>query len=118
MLVSDFHYELPQELIAQEPLPDRAGSRLLHVDCTSGLSRSCQLRDLRFRDFSELLRPSDLVLFNNTRVFPARLYGRRGGVRSQAVSPRNPASRHFLQGSIEVLLTRQMQHNPNEWECL
>jgi S-adenosylmethionine:tRNA ribosyltransferase-isomerase len=118
MLVSDFHYELPQELIAQEPLPDRAGSRLLHVDCTSGASRSCQLRDLRFRDFPELLRPSDLVVFNNTRVFPARLYGRRGGVRSQAVSPRNPASRHFLQGSIEVLLTRQIQHNPNEWECL
>jgi len=118
MLVSDFHYELPQELVAQEPLADRAGSRLLHVDCTSGLSRSCQLRDLKFRDFPELLRPSDLVAFNNTRVFPARLYGRRSGVRSQPVSPRNPASRDFLQGNIEVLLTRQLQHNPNEWECL
>ena len=118
VLASDFHYELPEELIGQEPLPDRASSRLLHVDCTSDLSQSCQLHDRQFRDFPELLRPSDLVVFNNTRVFPARLYGRRGGVRSQPVSHRNPASRDFLQGRIEVLLTRQLQRDPNEWECL
>ncbi len=118
VLVSEFHYELPEELIAQEPLPDRAASRLLHVDCTSDLSQSCQLHDRQFRDFPELLRPSDLVVFNNTRVFPARLYGRRGGVRSRPVSPGNPASRDFLQGRIEVLLTRQLQRDPNEWECL
>ena len=128
MLVSDFHYELPEELIAQEPLADRAGSRLLHLQCGAGerVARErapgqldcCQLYDRQFRDFPELLRPSDLVVFNNTRVFPARLYGRRGGVRSQAVSPRNPASRNFLQGRIEVLLTRQLQRDPNEWECL
>ena len=73
MLVSDFHYELPEELIAQEPLADRAGSRLLHVE-------SGALEDRRFREFPELLRSGDLVVFNNTRVFPARLYGRRGGV--------------------------------------
>ena len=128
MLVSDFHYELPEELIAQEPLADRAGSRLLHLQCGAGerVARErapgqldcCQLYDRQFRDFPELLRPSDLVVFNNTRVFPARLFGRRGGVRSQAVSPRNPASRNFLQGRIEVLLTRQLQRDPNEWECL
>ncbi len=110
-MVSDFHYELPEELIAQEPLADRAGSRLLHV-------RSGSLEDRRFREFPELLRADDLVVFNNTRVFPARLYGRRGGLKSQAVSERNPAAREFLQGRIEVLLTKQLQQEPNEWECL
>jgi S-adenosylmethionine:tRNA ribosyltransferase-isomerase len=118
VLVSDFHYELPEELIAQEPVADRAASRLLHVDCAAGQLPGCRLEDRQFRDFPELLRTSDLVVFNNTRVFPARLYGRRGGLRSQAVSARNPAARDFLQGRVEVLLTRQLQQNPNEWECL
>ena len=116
VLVSEFHYELPEELIAQQPLADRAGSRLLHV--CSGAERAGQLEDRQFREFPELLRPSDLVVFNNTRVFPARLYGRRGGLRAQAVSAHNPASREFLRGRIEVLLTRQLQQEPNEWECL
>jgi S-adenosylmethionine:tRNA ribosyltransferase-isomerase len=116
VLVSDFHYELPEELIAQEPLADRAGSRLLHVQ-SSG-EEACRIEDRRFCDFPEILRPSDLVVFNNTRVFPARLYGRRGGLKSQAVSKRNPAARDFLHGRIEVLLTRHLQQEPNEWECL
>ncbi len=113
VLVSDFHYELPEELIAQEPLADRAGARMLHVDSSTGT-----FEDRQFREFPDLLRPGDLVVFNNTRVFPARLYGRRSGVRSQPVSGRNPAARDFLQGRIEVLLTRQLQPEPNEWECL
>jgi len=113
VLVSDFHYDLPEELIAQQPLPDRAASRLLYLSPTSGM-----LQDLQFRDFPNLLRPSDLVVFNNTRVFPARLYGRRGGLKSQVLSPQNPAARDFLRGRIEVLLTRQLQTDPNEWECL
>lgn len=113
MLVSDFVYRLPEELIAQEPLADRAASRLLHLRAESG-----QFEDRQFRDFPDLLRPGDLVVFNNTRVFPARLYGRRSGMRAQAVSRRNPASREFLQGQIEVLLTKQLQQDPNEWECL
>jgi S-adenosylmethionine:tRNA ribosyltransferase-isomerase len=113
VLVSDFHYHLPGELIAQEPLADRAASRLLRLDSTTG-----QFEDRLFRELPELLRPNDLVIFNNTRVFPARLYGRRAGLRSQGVSPRNPAARNFLQGRIEVLLTRQVGHEPNEWECL
>jgi S-adenosylmethionine:tRNA ribosyltransferase-isomerase len=113
VLVSDFHYELPEELIAQEPLADRAGSRLLHLD-----SSGTTLEDRQFREFPDLLRSDDLVVFNNTRVFPARLYGRRGGLKSQAVSPRNPAAREFLHGRIEVLLTKQLQREPNEWECL
>src|SRR5579864_3438256 len=122
MLVSDFHYELPEELIAQQPLADRAGSRLLHVQCGAGQRAEnllgCRFDDRQFRDFPDLLRSSDLVVFNNTRVFPARLYGRRAGLRSQPVSERNPASRDFLHGRIEVLLTRQLQRDPNEWDCL
>ena len=113
MLVSDFHYDLPEELIAQQPLPDRAASRLLHVSAATGA-----FEDRQFRDFPNLLRPNDLIVFNNTRVFPARLYGRRGGLKSQVLSPHNPASRDFLRGRIEVLLTRQLQTDPNDWECL
>jgi len=113
VLVSDFHYDLPEELIAQEPLPDRAASRLLRLSRSTG-----ELEDRGFRDLPELLSPDDLVVFNNTRVFPARLYGRRGGLRPQTLSPRNPATREFLHGQIEVLLTRHLQQDSNEWECL
>src|SRR5947209_8072402 len=77
-----------------------------------------QLMDRQFREFPDVLRADDLVVFNNTKVFPARLYGRRSGVRAQAVSAQNPAARDFLRGKIEVLLTRQLQEEPNEWECL
>lgn len=113
MLVSDFNYDLPQELIAKEPLSDRSASRLLHLSSASG-----HFEDRYFRDFPDLLRPGDLVVFNNTRVFPARLFGRRGGLNAQALSPDNPASRDFLKGRVEVLLTRQLRQEPNEWECL
>jgi S-adenosylmethionine:tRNA ribosyltransferase-isomerase len=113
VLVSEFDYRLPEELIAQEPLAEREASRMLRLDRHSG-----DIQDLSFRDFPELLHPGDLVVFNNTRVFPARLYGRRSGSKSQPLSMRNPASRDFLQGRIEVLLTRQLSQEPNEWECL
>ena len=113
VLVSDFEYLLPEELIAQEPLADRAASRLLHLNRSTP-----ELDDRQFRDFPELLKPDDLVVFNNTRVFPARLYGHRGGANAQPVSPANPASRDYLRGTIEVLLTRQLSVEPNEWECL
>ena len=113
MLVSEFNYQLPPELIAQEPLPDRAASRLLRLSRHSG-----QLHDGQFRDFPDLLRADDLIVFNNTRVVPARLYARRSGAKSQAVSAQNPAARDFLKGRVEVLLTRQLSREPNEWECL
>ena len=113
MLVSEFNYQLPPELIAQEPLTDRAASRLLQMNRSTG-----SFRDLWFRDFPDLLRPNDLVVFNNTRVFPARLYGRRSGARVQLLSSQNPAVRDFLKGRVEVLLTRQVSSEPNEWECL
>jgi S-adenosylmethionine:tRNA ribosyltransferase-isomerase len=113
VLVSDFQYDLPRELIAQEPLADRAGSRMLHLSYASG-----KWRDRAFREFPDLLRAGDVVVVNNTRVFPARLYGRRSGERAHPLSPHNPASREFLRGRVEVLLTRQVSTDPNEWECL
>jgi S-adenosylmethionine:tRNA ribosyltransferase-isomerase len=113
MLVSDFHYELPPESIAQDPLPDRASSRLLHL-----IRKNAAWQDRAFRDFPDLLRPDDLLVLNNTRVFPARLYGHRSGERAQSLSPQNPAARDFLLGRVEVLLTHQISEDPNEWECL
>jgi S-adenosylmethionine:tRNA ribosyltransferase-isomerase len=117
MLVSDFQYDLPPDRIAQEPLADRAGSRLLHLNRLSN-DRLGSWQDRRFREFPDLLRSDDLLVVNNTRVFPARLYGHRSGQRAQPLSPHNPAARDFLRGRIEVLLTRQVADDPNEWGCL
>jgi S-adenosylmethionine:tRNA ribosyltransferase-isomerase len=111
VLVSDFDYALPPELIAQEPLADRAASRMLHLERASGA-----WRDRGFRELPELLRPDDLLVMNNTRVFPARLYGHRSGAHAQPVSPHNPAAKEFLRGRIEVLLTRQT--GEREWQAL
>jgi S-adenosylmethionine:tRNA ribosyltransferase-isomerase len=111
--VSEFNYDLPENLVAAEALLDRSASRLLHVDRNSG-----KVRDLQFRDFPDLLRPDDLLVFNNTKVFPARLYGRRAGRKAQPLSRRNPASRDFLKGQVEVLLTKQISQQPTDWECL
>ncbi len=113
MLVSEFNYSLPAELIAQKPLADRAASRLLHLGAGSATPI-----DRSFREFPHLLRSDDLVVFNNTRVFPARLYARRSGAKAQPLSSRNPAARQFLKGRIEVLLTRQLSPEPDQWECL
>src|SRR5271157_1989846 len=113
MLVSDFQYDLPPERIAQEPLADRSGSRLLHLH-----RRDQSWQDRSFREFPDLLRSGDLLVVNNTRVFRARLFGHRSGQRAQPVSSQNRAARDFLRGRIEVLLTRQVAEDPNEWECL
>ena len=111
MLVSEFNFQLPEELIAQEPLADRAASRMLHVQRDTG-----EIRDRLFREFPELLREGDLVVFNNTKVFPARLYGHRSGAHAQPVSPRNPAGKEFLQGKCEALLVKQV--GERDWEAL
>ena len=84
MKVADFHYELPEELIAHRPTAQRTGSRLLVMGRESG-----ELRHLRFTDFPKLLDPEDLLVFNNTRVIPARLYGHKASG-----------------GKVEVLLER------------
>ncbi|MBK1694423.1 tRNA preQ1(34) S-adenosylmethionine ribosyltransferase-isomerase QueA [Chromatium weissei] len=85
---SDFHYHLPPELIAQHPPPERGGSRLLVVD-NSLQSSTSPLRDLQFADLPQLLRPNDLLVFNNTRVMRARLFGRK-----------------FTGGRVELLIER------------
>ena len=72
MKKSDFHYDLPVELIAQQPLPQRSASRLLVVDPATQ-----HLADRQFADVVEYLRAGDLLIFNDTRVLPARLYARK-----------------------------------------
>jgi len=111
VLVSDFDFHLPEELIAQEALADRSSSRMLHLSRSTG-----KFEDRKFIEFPSLLRSGDLLVLNSSRVFPARLYGRRAGLHAQPLSPRNPASRDFLHGRVEVMLTRQM--GPLEWQAL
>src|SRR3974377_1402804 len=72
--VSDFHFDLPESLIAQEPAPGRADSRMLHLD-----RNTPRWQDRSFHDLPSLLRPDDLLVLNNNGVFPERLYGRRPG---------------------------------------
>lgn len=109
--VSDFDYHLPEELIAQEPLADRAAARMLHL-----VRGSESLTDRNFRDLAGLLRAGDLLVFNDTRVIPARLFGHRSGARTQPISPNNPAAKEYLTGKVELLLTRQLA--PGEWRGL
>jgi len=133
VLVSDFDFHLPAELIAQYPAPERAASRLLHLRCsvqkissghtpddsildTAFLNQS--IEDLHFRDLPRLLRPTDLLVFNDTKVLPARLFGRRSGQKAQPLSPANPASREFLKGRVEVLLTRRLPGPEETWQAL
>jgi S-adenosylmethionine:tRNA ribosyltransferase-isomerase len=72
MLLSEFDYELPPELIAQHPVPQRSARRLLHLDARTGA-----IRDLQFTDFPELVDARDVVVLNDTRVVKARLAGRK-----------------------------------------
>lgn len=72
MLVSDFHFDLPDELIARYPTAERSASRLLHLNGETG-----KFADQQFIDLYDHLNEGDLLIFNNTRVIPARLYGRK-----------------------------------------
>jgi S-adenosylmethionine:tRNA ribosyltransferase-isomerase len=103
MLVSDFNYDLPERLIAQEPASRRDSSRLLVVDRTTG-----ELADSVFTQLPEHLRAGDLLVLNNTRVFPARLIGRR-----LRVTPRGAT---ILGGRVEVFLVSRLE--PLVWEAL
>jgi len=109
MRLDELDYVLPPELIAQRPLPQRDSSRLL------GLSRQTgAIEDHHFASFPNLLRGDELLILNNARVIPARLFGHRTGVHSQ---PPSRASRaEHLTGNIEVLLTKQVE--PDTWEAL
>jgi S-adenosylmethionine:tRNA ribosyltransferase-isomerase len=99
LTLDDFDFELPDGLIAQQPLPERAASRLLHV------TEEC-LRDLVFADIARLLAPSDLLVFNDTRVIKARLLGRKpSGGRVEALVER------ILEPNLALALVRT-SHRP------
>ncbi len=104
MLVSDFHFDLPEELIAQHPPAIRGSSRMLCVDRRTGA-----LQDDHFRNLPAHLRAGDLLILNDSRVLPARLYAHRAGLHTQSKSP-------APSGRIEVLLTQQLA--PYEWSAL
>jgi S-adenosylmethionine:tRNA ribosyltransferase-isomerase len=97
MLVSDFHFDLPEELIAQHPPAQRGSSRMLVLNRATGA-----LCDDLFANLPQLLQPGDLLVLNDSRVLPARLFAARAGARTQAGSPQ-PS------GLIEVLLTEQIE---------
>jgi S-adenosylmethionine:tRNA ribosyltransferase-isomerase len=89
---SDFSYQLPTELIAQRPEAERSASRLLHIDGRAG-----QWFDRQFRDLPSLLKPNDLLVFNDTRVIPARVFGAKPtGGRVEIMLERILAGRNIL----------------------
>jgi S-adenosylmethionine:tRNA ribosyltransferase-isomerase len=93
--LSDFDFELPHELIAQEPLAERAGARMLVVDRAAGT-----FRDAQFRDFPSYISPGDCLVLNDTRVFPSRLLGTREG----------------SGGAVEIFLTKHL--GAHQWLAL
>ncbi|HEV2350271.1 MAG TPA: tRNA preQ1(34) S-adenosylmethionine ribosyltransferase-isomerase QueA [Terriglobia bacterium] len=101
MHLDEFEYTLPTELIAQQPLAERDASRLMLLGRVDGT-----MEDKSFRELPQILLPGDLLVFNNTKVIPARLLGRRRGTRSQLIGKNNPAVRDFLSAEIELFLTR------------
>src|SRR5947209_19216881 len=109
MRLDELDYHLPAEQIAQQPLDRRDASRLLLLNRPSGA-----FEDRQFAEFPELLTGNELVVLNNARVIPARLFGRRAGVRSEKPS-RSTRAEH-LTGKVEVLLTRQV--GDDAWEAL
>jgi S-adenosylmethionine:tRNA ribosyltransferase-isomerase len=102
--VTDFNFDLPEELIAQSPPAIRGSSRMLVLDRATGSHH-----DNFFRNLPEILRPGDLLILNDSRVIPARLYATRAGLHTQHNSP-DPT------GRIEVLLTQQLAEN--DWTAL
>jgi S-adenosylmethionine:tRNA ribosyltransferase-isomerase len=109
MRLDDFDYCLPPAQIAQRPLDRRDASRLLELSRSKDI-----LYDRLFTDFPDLLRGDELLVLNNTRVIPARLFGRRAGVHAQP--PSRTTRREHLTGKVEVFLTRKL--DPQTWEAL
>lgn len=95
MKTSDFYYDLPQELIAQDPLEDRSSSRLLHLSMKDG-----SIEHRHFTDILDYLKEGDCLVINDTRVIPARLYGHKEGTGAL----------------IEILLLKRKKDDI--WECL
>lgn len=111
MNLGDLDYDLPPERIAQWPLAERDASRMLLLDRRSGA-----WEDRQFREFPDILRGDELVVINNTRVLPARLWGHRKGVRAQAIGKNSPIRTEHLSAAVEVLLLRAC--GEDEWEAL
>lgn len=95
MKTSDFYYDLPEELIAQDPLADRSASRLLHLDRETG-----EIQHTDFKHITRYLNPGDCLVINDTKVIPARLYGSKVGT----------------DAGIEILLLKRK--GDNVWETL
>lgn len=113
MELAEFDYHLPEELIAQEPLADRAASRMLVL-----YRNERRWEDRWFREFPSFLRPGDCLVLNDSRVIPSRLYGHRKGVRALPIGKRNPKRREYLSGRVEVLLLRPLSSDGLTWEAL
>jgi S-adenosylmethionine:tRNA ribosyltransferase-isomerase len=112
MLVSAFHYDLSEELIAQHPPHVRGSSRMLTLDRRSG-----RLADRAFADLPALLCPGDLLVLNDSRVIPARLYATRTGATPGGLV--SPLSSPAPSGVIEVLLTEHLASaSHNDWTAL
>src|SRR5690348_8492323 len=101
LLVSDFEFELPEELIAQQPPAERGESRMMLLDRVTG-----EIEDRQFAEFASQLRAGDLLVLNNSRVIPARLYARRT-LRREKEKPT---------GRNEVMLTEPA--GENQWRAL
>ena len=97
MNLLDFDYALPKDLIAQEPVNPRDASRLLVVD-----RKSAGISDRVFRDVAGLIPPGDILVLNDTKVFPARLCGKKKGTG----------------GKVEILLLDPVPDTPDRWRCL
>ncbi|MDY5578315.1 MAG: tRNA preQ1(34) S-adenosylmethionine ribosyltransferase-isomerase QueA [Lachnospiraceae bacterium] len=108
MKLSDFYYDLPKELIAQDPLDDRSSSRLMHIDRKTGA-----FEHKVFTDVIDYLNPGDCLVVNNTKVIPARLFG----VREKVVTEGEHAGETELTtGKIEILLLKRREDDI--WETL
>lgn len=108
MLVSVFDYELPEDLIAQHPPATRGTSRMLTLDRRTG-----EFKDQLFANLPELLQPGDLLVLNDSRVLPARLFATRAGLHTQHNSP-------APSGQVEVLLVEHLPspEGHNDWRAL
>lgn len=108
MKLSDFNYDLPKELIAQDPLKDRSSSRLMHIDRQTGA-----YEHKIFTDVIEYLNPGDCLVVNNTKVIPARLYGVREKVETEG---EHAGETILTTGKIEILLLKRKENDI--WETL
>jgi len=111
--LSEFDYHLPENLIAQAPLEDRAASRMLVL-----YRQEQRWEDRMFRELPRFLGPGDCLVLNDSKVFPSRLYGHREGVYALPVGKNNPKLRENLSGRVQVLLLRPVSPDAKEWQAL